>query len=104
MSKFTFRKRNITLQLSAMYSGEVSFEQLNAEERVKTAIYAKDAAGNPYSPSWYTLNFSMNWKCREWARIGAGVENITDQSYRPYSSGIAGGGRNFYISLSIGRG
>lgn len=104
MSKFTFRKRNITLQLSAMYSGEVSFEQLNAEERVKTAIYAKDAAGNPYSPSWYTLNFSMNWKCREWAKIGAGVENITDQSYRPYSSGIAGGGRNFYISLSIGRG
>lgn len=104
MSKFTFRKRNITLQLSAMYSGEVSFEKLNAEERVKTAIYAKDAAGNPYSPGWYTLNFSMNWKCTERARIGAGVENITDRSYRPYSSGIAGSGRNFYISLSIGRG
>ena len=103
MSKFTFKKRNITLQLSAMYSGEVSFEKLNAEERVKTAIYAKDAAGNPYSPGWYTLNFSMNWKCTERARIGAGVENLTDQSYRPYSSGIAAAGRNFYVSLRLGR-
>jgi hemoglobin/transferrin/lactoferrin receptor protein len=86
-----------------MYCREVSFEQLNAEERVKTAIYAKDAAGKPYSPGWYTLSLSMNWQCREWARIGAGVENITDQSYRPYSSGIAAAGRNFYISLHLGK-
>jgi hemoglobin/transferrin/lactoferrin receptor protein len=45
----------------------------------------------------------MNWQCKEWARIGAGVENITDQSYRPYSSGIAAAGRNFYISLHLGK-
>ena len=103
MSRITYRKKNLTLQLSAMYSGEVSYEELNAEERVKTAIYAKDATGNPYSPGWYTLTCSMNWQWKEWARIGAGVENITDQSYRPYSSGIAAAGRNFYISLQLGK-
>lgn len=103
MSRFTYRKKNMTFQAAAMYCREVSFEQLNAEERVKTAIYAKDAAGKPYSPGWYTLSLSMNWQCREWARIGAGVENITDQSYRPYSSGIAAAGRNFYISLHLGK-
>lgn len=103
MSRITYRKKNLTLQLSAMYSGEVSYEELNAEERVKTAIYAKDATGNPYSPGWYTLTCSMNWQWKEWARIGAGVENITDQSYRPYSSGIAASGRNFYLTLTLGR-
>ncbi|MFT7154314.1 MAG: hemoglobin/transferrin/lactoferrin receptor protein, partial [Alteromonas macleodii] len=28
-----------------------------------------------------------------------GVENISDQRYRPYSSGIVAPGRNFILSL-----
>lgn len=86
-----------------MYSGGVSFENFKVEEQVKTAIYAKDATGNPYSPGWYTLTCSMNWQWKEWARIGAGVENITDHIYRPYSSGIAASGRNFYLPLTLER-
>jgi hemoglobin/transferrin/lactoferrin receptor protein len=31
--------------------------------------------------------------------IGAGLENITDQRYRPYSSGIVAPGRDFVLSL-----
>jgi hemoglobin/transferrin/lactoferrin receptor protein len=31
--------------------------------------------------------------------LGAGIENITDRRYRPYSSGISGPGRNFVLSL-----
>jgi hemoglobin/transferrin/lactoferrin receptor protein len=31
--------------------------------------------------------------------ISAGVENLTDQRYRPYSSGIVAPGRNFILSL-----
>jgi hemoglobin/transferrin/lactoferrin receptor protein len=103
MSRITYRKKDITFQVSAMYSGKVSFEELNVEERVKTAIYAKDAAGKPYSPGWYTISCTMNWQIRDWARIGAGVENITDRCYRPYASGIAAAGRNFYITLVMGR-
>jgi hemoglobin/transferrin/lactoferrin receptor protein len=30
-----------------------------------------------------------------------GVENITDQRYRPYSSGISAAGRNFIGSLRL---
>jgi hemoglobin/transferrin/lactoferrin receptor protein len=32
--------------------------------------------------------------------ISAGVENLTDRRYRPYSSGISGPGRSFIISLT----
>jgi hemoglobin/transferrin/lactoferrin receptor protein len=31
--------------------------------------------------------------------VSGGVENITDQRYRPYRSGIVAGGRNFVLAL-----
>jgi hemoglobin/transferrin/lactoferrin receptor protein len=32
--------------------------------------------------------------------LNIGFENITDQRYRPYSSGIVASGRNFIISFN----
>jgi hemoglobin/transferrin/lactoferrin receptor protein len=32
-------------------------------------------------------------------QVSGGIENITDQRYRPYSSGIAAAGLNFILSL-----
>jgi len=32
--------------------------------------------------------------------VSAGLENITDQRYRPYSSGMVAGGRNFIIGIT----
>jgi hemoglobin/transferrin/lactoferrin receptor protein len=62
-------------------------------------MYALDADGNPYSPSWYTLNFKALYQITQNFSVSAGVENITDQRYRPYSSGISAPGRNFIIAL-----
>jgi len=31
--------------------------------------------------------------------VSAGLENITDQRYRPYSSGLVASGRNLILSL-----
>lgn len=104
ISQLTFRKKKLLQQIYCSYSEKVSFANLNLEERVKTAIYAKDANGQPYSPGWFTLNYKMNWQINELVRLGAGVENITDHRYRTYSSGISAGGRNFFISLRVGRG
>ena len=33
--------------------------------------------------------------------VSAGLENITDVRYRPYSSGLAGAGRNFIVSARL---
>ncbi len=34
--------------------------------------------------------------------ISAGIENLTDARYRPYSSGLVAPGRNFILSLRAG--
>jgi len=62
-------------------------------------LYAKDENGNPYSPAWWTLNFKTSYTVAKYLTIDAGIENIFDKRYRPYSSGISAPGRNFIISL-----
>ncbi len=82
-----------------LHSGGISYDNLAAEERGKDYLYAIDADGNPYSPSWATLNFKTLYQLSEQWAVSGGVENITDRRYRPYSSGIAAAGRNFVLSL-----
>ena len=82
-----------------IYNNELSFYQLAPSEVGKDYIYALDANGNPYSPSWYTLNLRAKYKITEAATVVASLENITDQRYKTYSSGIASAGRNFIVSF-----
>ncbi len=86
----------------AVYNGAIRFKDLAPEERDKDYLYAVDENGHPWSPSWYTLNLKMQYRFGQYYRVNAGVENITDQRYRPYSSGLAGAGRNFIVALSAG--
>jgi hemoglobin/transferrin/lactoferrin receptor protein len=83
----------------AVYNNELSFYQLAPSEIEKDFIYALDENGNPYSPSWYTLNLRTKYKITEAATVVASLENITDQRYKTYSSGIASPGRNLILSF-----
>jgi hemoglobin/transferrin/lactoferrin receptor protein len=69
------------------------------EELGKSYLYATDASGNPYSPGWYTVNFKAAYQINDDLVLSAGIENITDQRYRPYSSGLTAPGRNFITAL-----
>jgi len=102
VSKLTYSSQNVQILLSTAYSGDKQFDDLPEEEQGKTEIYATDANGNPYSPGWYTLNFHALYRMTDHLTLSAGLENLTDQRYRPYSSGIAGAGRNFVLSLRAG--
>ena len=93
-------KNRLKVDLFANYNGELSYDQLAPSEQVKDYIYAKDSNGNPYAPSWYTLNFRAQYNFNKGILITGGLENITDQRYKTYSSGIASPGRNFILSLS----
>jgi hemoglobin/transferrin/lactoferrin receptor protein len=99
VSRLNFRSGKLEMQLYSEYQGERTFEDLAVEERSKDEIYAKDANGNNFSPSWYTLNLKARYGLSETLTLSAGLENITDQRYRPFSSGISGAGRNFILSL-----
>jgi hemoglobin/transferrin/lactoferrin receptor protein len=98
-TRLRYTQGRLSMEFSANYSGERSFDQLAEEERNKPEIYAQDHNGNPWSPDWYTLNFKANYNFERNFGVSAGIENITDQRYRTYSSGIAAAGRNFYLAL-----
>ena len=95
-----WNKRNLKVDLFVEYNHELSFNQLAPSEIEKDFIYALDDNGNPFSPSWYTLNLRSQYKLSKSIDITASLENITDQRYRTYSSGISSPGRNLILSLS----
>ncbi len=51
------------------------------------------------TPAWYTLNLRMQWKPIERVRIQLAMENILDQNYRTFSSGISAPGRNIILAI-----
>ncbi|MCH2214805.1 MAG: TonB-dependent receptor [Flavobacteriales bacterium] len=99
LTRLVYSKPKFSIELNAIYNGEISFDNLNVEERRKTHIYASDGDGNPYSPSWYTINFRGSYSISKTFMATVGLENISDQRYRYYSSGIAAAGRNLVLSL-----
>ena len=73
--------------------------QLSPSEQNKTHIYALDYLGIPYLPAFYTMNFTLQYRLMKTMLLKAGVENILDLGYRPYSSGISAYGRNFIFGI-----
>ncbi|MBK7376234.1 MAG: TonB-dependent receptor [Ferruginibacter sp.] len=94
-----YRHKNLYVEASAYYNSKIKNEDLAPSEQAKTDIYAKDANGKPYSPAWYTLNFKTSYQLTKNLLITAGWENVTNQRYRPYSSGIVAAGSNLIIGL-----
>jgi len=94
-----FAHKKFRLEAYAIYNARLDYDQLALTERVNQS-YAKDASGRNYSAAWYTLNFKSAYYANEHLTLTAGVENIMDVLYRPYSSGINAPGRNLIVSLS----
>lgn len=99
-ARFIYSRQKVSLQVYTLWQAAFSHDQLAIEERAKTEIYALDAAGNTHAPAWYTLNFKAAFKVNDWLTLNSGLENITDQRYRSYSSGVSGAGRNFILSAT----
>ncbi len=99
ISRLTYTAHQLTLDFNVAYSGEVSFLSLSEESKGSAYLFARDVHGNPYAPGWYTLNVKAMYQINEQFLVSAGVENLTDQRYRTYTSGLASAGRNFILSL-----
>jgi len=95
----SYQMSKIKVDIYAQYNGELAFEDLPSSEIEKAYLYASDANGNPYSPQWTTLNMKAQYTLNPNTLITAGIDNITDERYKTYSSGIAAAGRNYIISL-----
>ena len=95
-----YKKEKLTLDAFAVYNGQFDFEDLAPSQQNNAFLYAADQNGNPYAPGWYTLNFSGQYKFSKAFQLTATLENITDQRYRPYSSGLSAPGRNLILAAT----
>ncbi len=50
-------------------------------------------------PAWQTLNFKSAWQINRYAQLQVALENILDQNYRVFASGISAPGRNLVVTL-----
>lgn len=94
-----FSAKKVKLDFYSMYNAEVSNANLAPDEQAKDYLYAKDENGKPHSPKWLTLNFKMMYQLTSYMNLSAGIENIADIRYRPYSSGIVAPGRNLIMAI-----
>lgn len=90
----TYKAEKTKLELYSEYNAKKGIEDFSPSEQNKPHIYTEDG-----SPAWATLNVKASYQVNETFRVNAGVENILDKHYRPYSSGISAPGRNVIIAL-----
>lgn len=98
-TQLIYQKARMMVNLYSQYNARITAANLPLSEQEDAHLYAKDANGDPYSPSWWTLNLKASYQALKYLTVNAGVENIFDKRYRPYSSGISAPGRNFIVAL-----
>ncbi len=83
------------------WAGSMQNQDLSEEAKGSAFLYAKDARGLPYSPTWETLNLRVSYTFKKYYDIQAAIENLLDERYRTYRSGISAAGRNFVLSIRM---
>jgi hemoglobin/transferrin/lactoferrin receptor protein len=93
-----YEEKKFRFEFYVMHNGAISASDLPITEQAKPVLYAKDVNGLPYAPAWTTVNMRMSYEISDAFRIQCSLENMTNQRYRSYSSGLTAAGRNFIIS------
>ncbi len=99
ITRLTWTKKRLKTEIYAHYQGRITFENMPPSEIAKPHLYAADDNGNPYSPGWITLNLKTLYQANGYLQLCAGLENITNTLYRPYSSGISAPGTNLMLAV-----
>jgi hemoglobin/transferrin/lactoferrin receptor protein len=92
-TSLTYRKNRFFLDTYFIYQGWKYAEDFSP--------YGEDNEGEAMEfgfPSWWTANIKLGLKTAEFLEFMVAVENILDQFYKPYASGISGPGRNFILT------
>ena len=97
-SAIQWQKKQFAIEINTQFNGQINYANLAPSEKAKTFIYAKDENGNQYAPSWFTINIKATYTLGKF-QFNLGWENITNQRYRPYSSGIVAAGSNIITSV-----
>ena len=61
----------------------------------------QDATGHG-APAWYTLNLRTGYQFNKYFRLQLALENILDQHYRQFASGVSAPGINCIVTAKVG--
>ena len=89
-----YKTQKIKIEAYTEFNAQKDIDNFSPSERSKTHLYTDEG-----SPAWATLNLKTSYQINEEVKLNAGIENILDKHYRPYSSGISAPGRNISLAL-----
>ncbi len=92
-----YKAKNTDVEFFVRYNGKKSSADYSASGE-DNAIYSADPVKG-YMPAWFTLNVRAGYNFTKNIRLNVACENLTDNRYRVFASGINAPGRNFIISL-----
>lgn len=90
-----YKKNKIQTEFFSDYNLDKNKNKIPSNEfENKPHIYTSTG-----TPGWITLNLKSSYDINRCLVAQIGIENLLDQHYRPYSSGISAAGRNIIITL-----
>lgn len=94
---FLFKQKKFNAQFFVLYNGPKNSKDYS-DSREDNQIYSADTE-NGYMPAWYTLNVNAAYSFTKNFALQVGLDNILDQNYRTFASGISAPGRNLSVTL-----
>jgi hemoglobin/transferrin/lactoferrin receptor protein len=99
MTSFRLELKKFKGDFYVMYNGWKRISQYS-DTGEDNEDYALILDGKQYGmPAWYTLNLKLSYQIIRYLNVEVGIENILDENYRKFSSGISGPGRNIIAAL-----
>lgn len=92
-TSLTYRKSRFFLDTYFMYQGWKHTEDFSP--------FGEDNEGEAMEygfPSWWTANIKVGFGAWKYLDFMLAIENLFDQFYKPYASGISSPGRNFIVT------
>jgi len=92
-----YKAKNIDGEFFVRYNGKKNANDYSPSGEDNVAYSADKIKG--YMPGWFTLNMRVGINLTKSLRLNVACENITDNRYRVFASGINAAGRNLIVSL-----
>ena len=92
-----YKAKNIDGEFFVRYNGKKTSNDYSPSGEDNASYSADKIKG--YMPGWFTLNIRVGVNITKNLRLNAACENITDNCYRVFASGINAPGRNVIVSL-----
>ena len=93
-----WKHKKITLDGFINYSAGLTYKDISHE--LSNHLFAIDANGNPYAPAWMTFNIRAQYQFTENISFVSALENISNEGYRPFASGISGPGTHLIFAIT----